>query len=41
LNVAVGGNYFESIGSFDYNRDTPQWTRPEMIVDYVRVYQKK
>ena len=40
LNVAVGGNYFENIGEFDFNRDTPQWTRPEMIVDYVRVYQR-
>jgi len=39
LNVAVGGNYFQ--GTFNYGSDTAKWTRPEMIVDYVRVYQKK
>jgi len=42
LNVAVGGGFFNAAqyGEFNPEVHSSQWTRPELIVDYVRVYQK-
>lgn len=36
LNVAVGGNFFDSFPPIDPNT----WTKPTMEVDWVRIYQE-
>ncbi|OUM65877.1 glycoside hydrolase family 16 protein [Piromyces sp. E2] len=43
FNVAVGGGFFNSgkYGEFNPSVHSQQWTRPEMAIDWVRVYQKK
>jgi len=42
FNVAVGGGFFpaEKYGEFNPASHSQQWTRPELAIDYVRVYQK-
>jgi len=42
LNLAVGGGFFDGnkYGAFDPAGHSRQWSRPELIIDYVRVYQK-
>jgi len=43
FNLAVGGGFFpeNQYGAFDPAAHSRQWTRPELIIDYVRVYQKQ
>jgi len=42
FNVAVGGGFFDAAkyGEFDPATSAQQWTRPELAIDYVRVYQQ-
>jgi len=43
FNVAVGGGFFNAgqYGEFNPEVHSKQWTRPELAIDYVRVYQRK
>jgi len=40
LNMAVGGSFFDGYPDLT-DADVDKWTKPRMMVDFVRVYQKK
>ncbi len=41
LNVAIGGNFFNGMGSQVTPAEAKNWAKPTMEVDYVRVYENK